>query len=109
MVVRRYTGTSVTRFRQYGEKKELGAEGISYSFSKSSRSFESFNPPHISYRGSYTTPQPSASISYALDLCFGSNLKVDGAFPRNISLYKVSAKLGVTFYWYAYLNLIQSK
>lgn len=29
---------------------------------------------------------PSASISYAFDLCFGENLNVEGAGPRNISL-----------------------
>ena len=40
---------------------------------------QSFHPPT-------TSPQPSASISYALDLCLGTNLKSGCAGPKNISL-----------------------
>jgi hypothetical protein len=40
--------------------------------------------------------QPSASISYAFDLCFGSNLNEAGAGPKNISLQQISANSLIT-------------
>jgi hypothetical protein len=72
------------KYNCFGE--EMGREVHAFSL----RTFMKSMLPQMLVRSkkniNQKAAQPSASISYELDLCFGSNLNPGAAGPRNISL-----------------------
>jgi hypothetical protein len=76
------------RFRvQFSGLNFQGSESIMESMALSTKLLRlQYRPLRVWPAAIGPTHQPSASISYAFDLCFGSNRKFGWAGPRNISL-----------------------